>query len=72
MKYVVNLENVNNHLFSVVGALRIENKCCNDKNVIITKTLGADVYSCQCECGGWCTTGCSSIEDAIRKWKKMN
>lgn len=72
MEYIVNLDNVNNRLFSVVGALRIKNRCCEDKSVIITKTLDKNIYSCQCECGGWCSSGFNSIGNAIFAWERMN
>ena len=71
MEYVANLDNVNHQTFEVVGALSINNKCCKDKHVIVTKTRGIEIYSCQCECGLWCTTGRDSVEGAITEWKKL-
>lgn len=71
MEYIADLSNVSLYLFDVVGALTIDNKCCKDKKVIVTKTRGANVFSCQCECGGWCTTGKSTIIGAIEEWEKL-
>ena len=71
MDFIVNLDNVSHQMFEVVGAVNIENKCCKNKPVIITKTRGVNVFSCQCECGGWCTSGFESIEAAITAWKQM-
>ena len=71
MEYSANLDNVSLQLFEIVGALNLKNRCCADRPVIITKTRNHNVYSCQCECGGWCTTGCDDIEGAISEWRKM-
>ena len=57
---------------AVVGVLGIPNKCCVLENVLITKTRGHEVYSCQCVCGGWCTSGHSTIVGAIEEWERMN
>lgn len=57
--------------FDLVGFLNINNKCCPKKPVLITKTKGVKVFSCQCYCGGWCTNGCESIQDAITEWQQM-
>lgn len=54
-----------------LGALYIKNKCCANQPVIVTKTHGTEVYSCQCACGGWCTNGCDSVQDAITEWLQM-
>ncbi len=71
MEYMTNIDNVKHEYYEVVGALSIENKCCNDKHVIVTKSRGIEVYSCQCECGFWCTTGAKTVEGAITEWKKL-
>ena len=63
-------DNIPNALIPI-GALHIKNKCCENENVIVTKTKGVEVYSCQCACGGWCTTGCRNIQDAISAWERM-
>ena len=55
----------------IVGAVKIKNKCCPDEAVLITQTNGKQVFSCQCACGGWCTTGCTSIQDALTVWEEM-
>ncbi len=72
MEYSANIDKVAPQLFEVVGVISIKNNCCRNKKIIITKTRGIDVFSCQCECGGWCTTGASAIEGAISEWKKIS
>ena len=71
MEYIANIDNVKHEYYEVVGVLSIDNKCCKDKHVIVTKSRGIEVYSCQCECGFWCTTGAKTIEGAITEWKKL-
>ena len=58
--------------FEVVGAIKMQNKCCFNKPVLITKTNGCNVYSCQCSCGGWCTNGHEKISEAISDYERMN
>ena len=65
--------NVQNH-FYIVGRVTMKNGCCNDKDVIVTKTKGIEppVYSCQCACVGWCTTGLSTISEALNHYERMS
>lgn len=70
-QYIVEHDDVLNY-FSVVGAIEMKNKCCDGRPVLITKTNGVDVWSCQCACGGWCTNGCFSIPDAVAEWERIN
>ena len=71
MKFEYNPSKVANY-FEVIGILNIKNKCCSNEPVLITKTKGQNVYSCQCGCGGWCTDGFSTIQGAINDWVRMN
>lgn len=51
------------------------NGCCPDLPVFLTTNKrpdGKTNYSCQCACNGWCTTGCTTAEDAIDRYWKMN
>ena len=56
----------------VVGVLNIPNGCCKKENVLVTQTKGIEMYSCQCACGGWCTSGHPTIEGAIAEWGRMS
>lgn len=59
----------------IAGIIHTENNCCPGKPVIITVNNtfdGRKNYSAQCACDGWCSTGTSSIRDAIHEWDKMN
>lgn len=50
------------------------NGCCPDLPVFLTTNNtreGKTNYSCQCACNGWCTTGCTTAEDAIDRYWKM-
>ena len=71
MNYTASIDNVKHDFFEVVGAVSIKNECCKGKPVLITKSRGIEIYSCQCECGFWCTTGAKSVEGAITEWKKL-
>lgn len=74
MKYEFAFEaEVLNH-FAVEGYLKMKNGCCKDKPVLLTRTLGTKqpVYSCQCACGGWCTTGMFSISEAVNHYERMS
>ena len=71
MNIIIDEANVNPAL-TVVGVLSMINNCCPLQNVLVTKTKGHEVYSCQCACGGWCTSGHSTIEEAITEWKGIN
>lgn len=71
MEYSVNLDHVKYNAYEVVGAFFIENACHTGRPVIITKSRGVDVFSGQCECGFWCTTGCKTIDGVMKEWQKM-
>lgn len=70
MNLSIKYSNVAN-TFEVVGVVKLENRCCKDEPVLITKTRCSEVYSCQCNCGGWCTTGYPTMEEAIAGWKEL-
>lgn len=59
----------------IIGAVHIKNGCCKDRPVIITvnkSPLGGLNYSCQCACGGWCTTGHASASKALEEYEVMS
>lgn len=67
---------------TAIGIVSIENGCCKDRSVAITKNwIGPEKrwnYSCQCACGMWCTSGhrtagaaLSEYEEMIKKSKKQ-
>lgn len=58
--------------FDVVGVAMIKNGCCEDEPVLITQTKGTDVYSCQCACGLWCTTGVPTWDGALDHYRRMS
>lgn len=68
----INGNSIPNGLFPV-GAVRIKNRCCPEELVIITKSKAGkeEWFSCQCNCGGWSTTGCKTIQEAISAWEKL-
>lgn len=70
MKYITNLDNVASG-YDFIGSVALLNRCCEGRPVIITRSHGLNVYSCQCECGLWCTTGRTTIDDAMIEWQKM-
>ena len=49
--------------------------CCENHSAPVLLTLSRlsseKVYSCQCSCGGWCTNGHSTPEEAIREYEFM-
>jgi hypothetical protein len=71
MEYKVEYDGVPIGL-EIIGAIQMQNKCCEGRPILITKTRGLDVYSCQCACGGWCTDGYGNIYEAIAGYVKMN
>ena len=71
MEFKINYDNVSPGL-SVIGVINMLNKCCEDRPVLITKTNGINVYSCQCACGGWCSDGFKTISGAIADYERMN
>lgn len=59
----------------VIGSVRITNGCCKDKPMMITMKTphsGRKKYSCQCACGGWCTSGHNEISKALEEYESMN
>lgn len=65
--------------FEVIGIVNTsENGCCADLPVLLTSNPAEDFdgtpftnYSCQCACDGWCTTGHTTPEEAIRDYQRM-
>ena len=64
-----------NDKYIVVGAVFMNNGCCKTEPVLITvchnKKYGK-VYSCQCACGMWCTTGHPTPVGALRDYQTMS
>ena len=64
-----------NDRYAVTGIVYMDNGCCKDKPVLITvcynKRFGK-VYSCQCACGMWCTTGHPTPVGALRDYQTMS
>ena len=61
--------------FKVLEIINNRNGCCSDLPYLLTVTSAVDgrhVYSCQCACGGWCTTGFFSPEDAEKEYRRMS
>lgn len=61
--------------YTIIGAMRIKNGCCKNKPVIITVNplrAGRLNYSCQCACGGWCTSGHSTVSKALEEYEEMS
>ena len=51
-----------------------ENKCCEDKPFLLMVTFddeGNTCYSCECECGLWCTTAYNNPAQAIMEYEMM-
>lgn len=51
-----------------------KNGCCEKNYFVVTanRRLNGDInYSCQCGCGGWCTSGHNNKENAINEYKSM-
>lgn len=71
MEFKVEHDEVSSY-FLVLGAINMQNECCHGRPVLVTKTNGANVYSCQCACGGWCTDGFDSISKAVADYERMN
>lgn len=60
--------------YRVKKILFIPNGCHPDLPVFLTtnrKPDGNINYSCQCACDRWCTTGCTTAEEAIERYEKM-
>ena len=49
--------------------------CCENHSAPVLLTLSRlsreKVYSCQCSCGGWCTNGHSTPDEAVREYEVM-
>ena len=61
--------------YIMVGSVRIKNGCCKNKPVMITVNplrAGRLNYSCQCACGGWCTSGHSTASKALEEYEEMS
>lgn len=61
--------------YKPIGAAYIENGCCRNRPVLITTNKrpdGSTSYSCQCACGGWCTTGCDTASEALQHYERMS
>lgn len=50
--------------------IRGKNGCCPELPALLTISR-ANVYSVQCTCGGWCTSGFKNPDDAIDQWRRM-
>lgn len=60
--------------YQVKKVLWIKNGCCHDLPVLLTSNQLPDRkinYSCQCACGGWCTTGRRTPNHAINDYRRM-
>lgn len=60
--------------YRVKKILFIPNGCHPNLPVFLTtnrKPDGSINYSCQCACDRWCTTGCTTEEEAIEKYENM-
>ena len=62
--------------FAITGISYAENGCCEDRPILITVTratinLEKPIYSCQCACGLWCTTGHTSDWEALKDYEEM-
>ena len=61
-------------IYKPVAFYPIRNNGCCDKTFFIltsNETNHGTNYSCQCGCGGWCTTGCKTEAEAVREYRKM-
>lgn len=54
----------------VIYAHGFKNGCCQDKPFILMTTYG-NVYSCECACNCWCTSGHDNPADAIMEYEMM-
>lgn len=60
--------------YRVKKILFIPNGCHPDLPVFLTTNKrpdGKTNYSCACACDGWCTTGCTTEEEAIDRYERM-
>lgn len=75
--YSVQLDFSLDEEYSVVAFYPIkDNGCCNKRFFILTANscpnweTGIN-YSCQCACGGWCTTGFKTEQEAVEAYRNM-
>lgn len=62
--------------YAITGISYEENGCCEDKPILITVSIGSvinkkPIYSCQCACGFWCTTGHVTDWEALKDYEEM-
>ena len=62
--------------FVVTGLSDEENGCCEDQPILITASVATlknnePIYSCQCACGMWCTTGHTTDWEALKDYEEM-
>ena len=58
-----------------ISAIHMRNGCCSGKPVILTVNVKPDGrlnFSCQCQCGGWCTSGQDTGEKAVHQYRRMS
>lgn len=73
--YSIDPEAIVSGPFVPIGYAHSTNGCCEGRRVIITRNErldGSMNYSAQCACGGWCTTGCDTPEEALRHYIRMS
>ena len=61
--------------YEPVKAVKMTNGCCEGKPVILTRNhvkYGGVNYSCQCSCGGWCTSGHATPDGALDEYYIMS
>ena len=74
MRFAYDKNKVKDH-YIVTGIVYMNNACCKDQPVLITAFPRSDigiVYSCQCGCGMWCTTGHPIPVGALRDYQTMS
>ena len=52
----------------------INNGCCDKNFFLLTECKHEDeksIYSCQCACGMWCTTGYKTEAEAVKAYRQM-
>ena len=60
--------------YHALGVIYAANGCCPDKPVVLTVNQtynGLFNFSCQCACGGWCTSGKPTPHGAIAEYGRM-
>ena len=77
MNYSVILDFRLNGIFRPIAFYPIMNNGCCDKQFFILTANKSDGwrsginYSCQCACGGWCTSGHETEQEAVEEYRKM-